>query len=602
MPRNRVPCLFGASLLVVASHLAAQDGPNLAGGGAALVAASATAQLLPSSAAYNLVIVHVNTPGHPTNLVPGLGVAFKPGGITTAFGRPISSGGGAFFGINVETNQGTTLDDVLLVNGVVVMQEGSPTPWAGGLFNVGTIDEDFGLNDAGDILIGNNTSSTVNDDDIALFQGGTWTLLAQEAGLVDPLAPGLVGGPLGTWDDTLDTVRISNLGLPMWRATGIDGLSTGTTNDGVLLLGPLGSYLQKGVSVPAGQAGGATNAWENFDLEDLYVSPNGAVVLVQGDLLGATTSDDVVTVNDVVVVQEGVVLAGSAFAEPVDGDGIVKAWVDRGGSYYVRGNNDVTETDWVYRNGIVVAESSGTNEVVPGSGEFWDDATFADCFFAFDGNSLGQFVVGGVTSAPADTNGVIVFDDGQGYRRVLVREGDPVDLDGNGLFDDNRFINTFGNDDVLLLDDGTVIFTATLRALPTGTTSVDQGLFRLQPRSASCTLRNGTGISPLACTCATPPALGTTWNIDVSFGPTTVATAAFAAAFPAGPFPIFNGELLIDPVSAVSIPGNGTHPVPLPFDVQFLGLEFFVQGIRLDLNGVNIDFQITNAQDAVIGL
>ena len=29
---------------------------------------------------------------------------------------------------------------------------------------------------------------------------------------------------------------------------------------------------------------------------------------------------------------------------------------------------------------------------------------------------------------------------------VVAREGDPLDLDGNGQYDDNAYINAFGND------------------------------------------------------------------------------------------------------------------------------------------------------------
>lgn len=582
---------FPTGLLAAAAQLAAQDG-------VAPLPVVGVDNIF--SATHDLNIVHVNTPGHPTNVVPGLGVAFKPGGITTAFGRPITSGNGVHFAINCETNQGALLDDIILRNGSVLIQEGSPTPWAGGAFNVGTIDEEFGLNDAGDMLFGNNTSSTVNDDDLALFQGGVWTLIAQEGGPVSTLLPGIVGGPAGTWDDAIDSPRLSNLGVPLFRATGIDGLTTGVTNDAVLVLGP-GLALQKGVDVPLGQAFGLTDAWENFDLNDLYVSPNGAVVLVQGDLTGATTGDDVVVLNGTVVVQENVVLAGSTFAEPVDLDGIVKPWVDRGGNWYVRGNNDVTETDWVYRNGVVVAESSGTNEVVPGSGEFWDDATFADCFFAFDGNSLGQYVLGGVTSAAATSNGVIVFDDGAGFRRVVARESDPIDLDGNGLFDDDRFFNTFGNDDVLLLDDGTIVLTATLK--DGAGAVVDQGLFRLTPKAASCTVRNGTGINPVVCTCASLPLLNSTWNIAVAASPNTLLTLAYAGVMPTPfPIPLFGGELLVDPTGIVSLPGSFTHPVPLPSSQQFLGVQLYVQGVRLEVVGPALVIQLTNAQDAVLGL
>ncbi|MBL9079988.1 MAG: hypothetical protein JNL08_21025 [Planctomycetes bacterium] len=554
---------------------------------------------------YVTTIVYVNTPGHPTNVVPGLGIPFDASP-TTPFERPIVSANGLHFGINVLANTATTADDdVLIVDGALVIREGSPAPW-NLTENVGTIDAEFGLNDAGDLLIGNNTSAAANDDVVALFSGGVWTELAREGSLISATVPGLAGdaGNTGTWDDATDTVRLSNVGF-FWRGEGVDNLATvpTTLNDEILVLGA-GAALQKGVHFPTGQAGGATNAYENFALEQAFVSPDGSVVIFEADLLGATTGDEVIVVNGAVVAQEGVVLPGSAFVNGVDSLGIVKVWVDHANTWWARGNNDITEDDWVLRNGVVVADSVGADEIVAGTGEHWTDAPaagFGDCFFAFDGNSLGHYVIGGVTDNPVTTlNGVIVFHDGLGNDYVVVRESDPVDLDGNGLFDDNTFYNTFGNDDVLLLDDGTVIFTATLKNA--AGTATGQGVFRLTPTTASCTFRNGSGINPVAVACTTLPIVGSTWTIDVSFGPQTLGTFLFADPTPIPAFPLFGGELLIAP-SAFQLSSAFGAPAPLnlalPYGYQ--GLAFSLQAIRLDFNGVDVLFVLTNAQDAVIG-
>lgn len=573
--------LAAASLLAFAATAAAQDasappGPRGVG--------TVGTDGLPNTP-YSVQIVHVNTPGHPTNVVPGTGLPFNPGGTgTTAFERPTISGNGAHLAINVIVDSPVaTDDDVLLLDGALLLREGSPAPWALAE-NVGTIDADLAINDAGAILLGNNTSPTTLDDYIAYFDGVTWSVLAQE-GQATPVG--------GTWSSTIDSTALTNSGGAYYRGATIGGVPT--ANNAVVVLGA--ALRQKGIDVPAGQAGGATNTWENFTTNRVLVSPNGAVTAIVGDTNAATTTDLVMTVNDNVVIQEGTVLPGSAFATNVSAIG--KAWVDRAGNWYARGSNATTAFDWVVRNGVVVADSAGASEVIAGSGEFWDDTTFASCFFCFDGNSLGQFVFGGVTSAPTTSNGVLVFDDGAGFRSVLVRENDPVDLDGNGLFDDDRFWNTFGDDDVLLLDDGTVVFTATLRN--GAGTAVDQGLFKLVPKAASCTLRNGNGINPLACTCTTLPVLGTTWTIDIAPTANTFLTIAYASTASFGPFPLLGGELLIDP-NVISLPGSLTHPVPLPPTLQFLGLEFFVQGLRVDVVGPNFVLELTNAQDAVIGL
>jgi hypothetical protein len=574
--------LASIALLAFASHLAAQDATP-----AQPVATPSTlAGLTTAGGTYEVVIVHVNSPGHPTNLVPGLGIPFRAGGTgTSAFERPWTSSNGQHLAINVVASSSTTDDDVLLLDGALFLREGSPAPWALAE-NVGTIDADLAINNAGSILLGNNTSATTLDDYIAYYNGGVWSVLAQEGGATP------VGG---TWGSTIDSTALDNLGGTHWRATTIAGLPT--ANNALVVQGSLAQVRQKGIDVPLGQAGGGVDPWENFTINRVLVSPDGTSRLVLGDTTGATNGDLVLTLNDVVLIQEGQPLPGSSFANPVSTIG--KTWIDRAGNWYARGSNLTTADDWLVRNGVLVADSAGSSEVVPGSGEFFDDATFASCFFCFDGNSSGHFVFGGVTSALSTINGVLVFDDGAGFRRVLVRESDPVDLDGNGLFDDDRFWNTFGDDDVLLLDDGTVYFTATLKN--GAGTAVDQGLFRLEPLAASCTQLNGTGINPLACTCATLPVLGTTWNVAIAPSPNTLATLAFAAELPSPfPIPLFGGELLIDP-AAVSLPGNLVHPVPLPALPEFLGYQLYVQGLRLEVVGPNFVLQLTDGQLAVLG-
>jgi hypothetical protein len=145
--------------------------------------------------------------------------------------------------------------------------------------------------------------------------------------------------------------------------------------------------------------------------------------------------------------------------------------MDPGGNWYVRGNNDVSELDWVYSNGAVLA--AGGDEIFPAAGENWDDTDFSDLFFLHVGNTAGDFVIGGVTDAASLTNGVLVVNN----ETVAVREGDPIDLDGNGMFDDDAFFDTFGNDDAVLTDEGLLYLVATVKD---GTnTRIGQGFFEI---------------------------------------------------------------------------------------------------------------------------
>jgi hypothetical protein len=92
--------------------------------------------------------------------------------------------------------------------------------------------------------------------------------------------------------------------------------------------------------------------------------------------------------------------------------------------------------------------------------------TYGDTFYAFTGNSAGDWVLACNTSEPnAQLNEVVVWNGS-----VVVREGDPVDVDGNGSFDDNAFVgrnstssSVFQPNDFVLTDDNVLYFFATLK-------------------------------------------------------------------------------------------------------------------------------------------
>ncbi len=396
-------------------------------------------------------VVHSNVSGLPSALVPGGGgLEFKAGGASTsAFDRPFGSPSGLLALTGFAETGSTTNDEILLVNGTLVGREGDPAPWTGGADNFGPLDTRIDINDAGQFAFATNVAPATTTDDYIIRgePGGTFTIIAQEGGAI-PALPGT------TYGSGLDTVNLLTDGRVGFEADLIAGATTTTNN--LMVLDTL-LLAQNGVTVPAGQAGGATETWENFDLDHFWITDDGAHYLIMGDLTGATASDDVLVYDGVVVLQEDSIIPGSGFAEPIDSLGIVGSFLDHGGNWYARGNNDITEQDWVVRNGVVIATLG--QPIVTGSLEVWDDTDFGDCFFLHVGNSVGDWVIGGVTNAASIANGVLV----KNGTDVVCRENDPVDLDGNGLFDDDAFISTFGNDDAVLLDDGTLYFVATLR-------------------------------------------------------------------------------------------------------------------------------------------
>lgn len=393
--------------------------------------------------------------------VPGiLGVKFT--GTTAAFQRPYGTKGGRWY-LKADTNAATTADDVLMIDGLLGLREGDQAPWAPLGETMGPFEARNGLTDAGDLAVKNNTSSSVNDDYVAKFVGGVWTIVAQEAAQIGAFPAGV------TYDDTLTSVVLLDNGDVCLEADGIDGTGITTTIDEV--------YVQEGatdtvfaqelVTIPTAQFTGLTETIDNISFDDVWFTPDGANWVMKADLTGATTSDDVIIYNGAVVLQEGFDVPGIS-ADPIASAGIDEVAMDFAGNWWARGNL-ASSQDFIVRQGVLMAK--GGDPIFTSATELWDDTTFADLFFMHQGDSQGNYVIAGVTDA-ADTflNGVIVYNN----TTVVCREGDPVDLDGNGLFDDGHFINTFGNDDVLLNDNGELYFVATLRTSNATTVSVAQ--------------------------------------------------------------------------------------------------------------------------------
>jgi hypothetical protein len=124
-------------------------------------------------------VIFTNLPGDPTAQVPGHpGIEFGPGTGSTHFDRPYGSPNGTWI-LSADTTYPTTEDEVILVNGAVVVREGTPAAWTGGAENVGLIDTQLGINDAGEFVFATNTDGpAATDDYVVLFSGGVFTAAA----------------------------------------------------------------------------------------------------------------------------------------------------------------------------------------------------------------------------------------------------------------------------------------------------------------------------------------------------------------------------------------------------------------------------------------
>lgn len=410
-----------------------------------------------------ITTIFSNIPGEPTANVPGLpAVSFDPGTGTIHFDRIFGSSNGNWI-LSALADLPATEDEMILVNGAVVIREGTHAGWSVDPTElVGLIDTKLAINNSGDFVFAVETNiDAASNEYIVKSLSGTLTAAAQE-GTAIPMIPDTF------WGTVLESPVISNLGVVGFAGDLIQGASVTLSNSEILVLGS--SLLARaGISTATG-AFEATRTWQNFDVNDFFVSEDGLNWLVQGDLDGSVENDGIIAVNGRVVIQEGLTIPGSHYTDPVDQSGIVGCFMDPAGNWYVRGNNDGSEQDWIVRNGTVIAEVGGP--ILFGATEVWSDDEFGDCFFAHVGNGRGDFVIAGVSNGPTVANGVVVLNN----RHEVIREGDPIDLDNNGSFDDDAFFHTFGNDDFFLSDDGSLYVVAAMR---NGVgDAIGQGLFR----------------------------------------------------------------------------------------------------------------------------
>ncbi|MGD9692085.1 MAG: hypothetical protein AB7G17_04555 [Phycisphaerales bacterium] len=391
--------------------------------------------------------------GAPSNAVPGMGgLGFFSG--TAVFERPYRSADGSRWVMRARSNN-ATVNDWMIISGMgpsaagaqVVLQEGQATPWDPNV-NVETIvRRNVGINNNGDIaMVANTNGATASDEHIVRRNAsGTWDVIARE-GDATP-----AGGAYGL---TLDSAHILNNGDVGFINTSVTGLTTAT--NAIAVRG--GSLIaHKGVTIPGNQAGGATAAWQNFTTDEFYTSADGAHYMLTGDTDDATTVDGVIVVDGQVVIQEGVTVL-SGFSNPVSTTNR-EAFMMSNGDWYARGSNSTDNLDWVVQNGNVIAR---TGDTITGSTSerFSDTAGFTATFFFMAGDNNGNYVVGGVTdAADPSANAVLIYNG----TTELIREGAMVDINGDGLMNDDAFVSVFNNDDGFLTDDGHFYFTADLR-------------------------------------------------------------------------------------------------------------------------------------------
>ncbi|MCW5765782.1 MAG: DUF11 domain-containing protein [Phycisphaeraceae bacterium] len=405
------------------------------------------------STATPLSVVHSSIQGAPTaqiSVPTQIGnLPFEFSGNAFAFGRPFVSPDGTRWALTADTTAGST-ENTLILTGFgserrIVVREGYSAIGADVPTSTNPVfDRIIAINDDGTIGFTTRTfaAQAANSKRIVVraVPGATpndpytYTVVARQ----DTAAPSVPGANYG---GTASMAGIAADGSLSFYSN-LSGPTAATnevllTNDGSTLLA------REGVGIPTGQAGGTTFTYEsfqnNFSDRGFNIAPGGSWI-AESALTGAPTSSNfALTVDGQVRIQEGNPIPGSIFTEGVQFFNF--NFMESDGNWFAYGSNlpPVVPAfnngqDWVVRNGTVIAATG--QPITPSSTETWSDSFLSRTFFLATGRG-NNYVVGGFTSNTEFTRRVVVANG----NTVILREGDPVDVNADGINNDNVYVN-----------------------------------------------------------------------------------------------------------------------------------------------------------------
>lgn len=387
-------------------------------------------------------VIYSEIPTSPTSLVPD-GSGHR---ITAMLNLWTSPNGTNWIFKGFKDDGVSTVIDIMVVGqgdsgSVVATEAQTADPFPGITYSF--FDSDAGINDNGDYVFGARLNDTNGE---VIIQGdgyGSQFAVVREG----EAAPGLQDDPIGNSGDevfgnSLNSSHITNSGLVGFRAANMVNIAS----DRKVALyedrfGTRTVLFQE--QVPNGSL-----TIDSMQSGKYAHSADGTHYVFEGDTDLGVSSTEVVVVDGAVVLSEGDDVSGNGDIV----DAVFDVHMDANGNWAARGDLPGND-DWAVYNGALVALSG--RPIVPGSPENW-----ADSIATVRTGGDGEFMLAGTTDAAnPDTNSVLTFN----ACTILMREGDGVDLDGNGFADDGVEINTFSTGDISLGSDGYIYAFVTLR-------------------------------------------------------------------------------------------------------------------------------------------
>jgi hypothetical protein len=191
----------------------------------------------------------------------------------------------------------------------------------------------------------------------------------------------------------------------------------------------IGMFHQPTITTITDLDGVSTIVWYPTD-SDFYTTPNGQHWYAEGRRT-TSTGTRFIAVDGRIRIQDGVQIGSSGV---VAGD-FFQTVLFNNGDWYCRGrDNSATTTaapDYFAKNGTQILAKTG-EPITPGSTELWGDT-----FYAMAANEAGDWILAGNTNNPEPGRDVVVVLNGT---QVIMREGDPIDLNGDGQFNDGAWL------------------------------------------------------------------------------------------------------------------------------------------------------------------
>lgn len=369
--------------------------------------------------------------GHPTSAVPGTTDSF----LQIDFGQLIKSPSGNRWIVQCRADLNGLGGEVILTGSgattSLLFRSDVEVPWLPGMgfFPVSpSVTDQYAINDAGDAAFGVDEAG---NEVVALKNSSGWSVKAREGEVISFDTAGRVWPGSG-----FDVAGVSDDGQKVsFRAASANTVPA-TTAVTYLVVNDA-PVAATGSTIPTGQLTSPDRAYDGAGASTYFRvaagnTPAAPWVGVMS-LSGTTSNDDLVVRSNVVLVQESFAFSTTTANSRVGGPDIS----GNGAHWFVRGQDTGGTVNWAAKDGAVVATTGAPISSAPGTTEVWaNQPGFSRTFFQVGGNDAGNYFVIGGTNAAAPGNAVIVYN-GQ---TVLLRQGDALDMDNNGVYDDNVFV------------------------------------------------------------------------------------------------------------------------------------------------------------------